>query len=61
VIGELEAAVEIALHTTRTVCDCFYIALAVALNCTLVTADTRLLEGLRESRIASYVKRVGQL
>ncbi|MHC5034678.1 MAG: type II toxin-antitoxin system VapC family toxin [Planctomycetota bacterium] len=57
----LEAAVEIALQTARTVYDCLYVALAVAMNATLVTADASLLDGLRESGLACYAKHVGQL
>jgi predicted nucleic acid-binding protein len=57
----LEAAVEIALQTARTVYDCLYVALAVALNATLVTADARLLEGLGESTLAAYARHVSQL
>ena len=56
----LEGAVEIALRTARSVYDCLYVALAVALDTTLVTADTHLLEGLRESRLAPYAQHVGR-
>jgi predicted nucleic acid-binding protein len=57
----LEAAVEIALQTARAVYECLYVALAVALNATLVTADAQLLSGLRESGVARYAKHVGEL
>ena len=57
----LDGAVEIALGTASSVYDCLYVALAVALDTTLVTADTRLLEGLRETQLASCAMHVGQL
>ena len=57
----LEAAVEIALQTARTVYDSLYVALAVALNGTLVTADEPLVNALRESGLAARVKHVRDL
>ncbi len=57
----LEAAVEIAVQTARTVYDSLYVALAVALHGTLVTADEPLLNALRESRLAGYVMHVREL
>lgn len=57
----LEGAVEIALQTAHAVYDCLYVALAVALDGTLVTADARLLEGLGKSMLARYTKHVGRL
>ncbi len=57
----LEGAMEIALRTTRTVYDSVYVALAVALDCPFVTADTRLSNALRSSAFSSYVRHVAQL
>jgi predicted nucleic acid-binding protein len=43
----VEPAFEIALATGRTVYESFYLALAVALNCKLVTADQKLFDALQ--------------
>jgi predicted nucleic acid-binding protein len=44
----LEAAVELAVHTARTVYDCLYVVLALLLDCPFVTADQRLVNALRK-------------
>jgi len=51
----LEAALEIALGTGRTVSDCVYLALAVALECRLITADERLVNALADTPFAANV------
>jgi predicted nucleic acid-binding protein len=56
----LEAALEIALGTGRSVYDSVYVALAVALECPLVTADERLVNALATGSLASYVLWVGR-
>jgi predicted nucleic acid-binding protein len=57
----LEAAVAIALHTSRTVYDSFYLALAVLLKCPFVTADDHLLNALRGSSLSDHVRHVKEL
>ena len=57
----LEGALEIALETRRTVYDSLYLALSVALSCTLVTADARLSNALRDSPLARHVSRLSHL
>jgi predicted nucleic acid-binding protein len=56
----LEGALEIALGTGRSVHDSVYVALAVALECPLVTADERLVNALKGGSLASYVRWVGR-
>ena len=51
----LEGALEIALGTGRSVYDSVYVALAVALECPLVTADERLVNSLAGSALAAHV------
>jgi predicted nucleic acid-binding protein len=51
----LELAFDIALATGRTVYDSIYVALAVALNCKLVTADQKLYDALRAGPFADDV------
>lgn len=55
----LEGALEIALETGRSVYDSVYVALAVALECRLVTADERLVNALAGGPLASHVLWVG--
>jgi predicted nucleic acid-binding protein len=51
----LEPAFDIALATGRTVYDSIYMALAVALNCKLMTADQKLYSALRAGPFADDV------
>ena len=44
----LEAALEITMRTGRTVYDSLYVALAVQMDCRLVTADERLYNALKD-------------
>jgi predicted nucleic acid-binding protein len=55
----LEGALEIAIGTGRSVYDSVYVALAVALDCRLVTADERLVNTLARGPLASQVVWVG--
>lgn len=55
----LGGALEIALATGRSVYDSVYVALAVALECRLVTADERLVNALAGGPLASHVLWVG--
>jgi predicted nucleic acid-binding protein len=55
----LEGALEIALGTGRSVYDSVYMALAVALECPLVTADECLVNALAGGSLASHVLWVG--
>ena len=57
----LESAFEIALATGRTVYDSLYLALALALDCPLVTADERFANALRGTRLAANVLWIGDL
>jgi predicted nucleic acid-binding protein len=55
----LEGAVEIALGTGRSVYDSVYLALAVGLNCQLVTADERFANALADGPLGRHVLWVG--
>jgi predicted nucleic acid-binding protein len=56
----LEAALELALHTDRTVNDSLYVALAILLDCPVVTADHRLVSALVRSGLSADVRHVAQ-
>ena len=56
----LDGALEIALETGRSVYDSVYVALAVALECRLVTADERLVNALAGGSLASHVLWLGR-
>jgi len=51
----LEGALEIALGTGRSVYDSMYLALALALECRLVTADERFANALAGGPLAAHV------
>ena len=54
--GELaDVALELAMHTGRTVYDCLYLALAVKTRCILVTGDRRLANALADGPLAAHV------
>lgn len=54
----VEAALEIAFAHRRTVYDALYVALAVARDAVLVTADDRLVEALEPGPLAGHVERL---
>jgi predicted nucleic acid-binding protein len=56
----LEAALEIALASGRSVYDSIYVALAVALGCPLITADERLVNALAQDPLAPHVRLLGK-
>lgn len=51
----MEAAVEIAIRTGRTVYDSLYMALAMQLPCPMVTADEKLFNATRGGPMAPFV------
>ena len=55
----LHGALEIALMTGRGVYDSIYLALAVALQCRLATADERMVNALASGPLASNVMWIG--
>jgi predicted nucleic acid-binding protein len=50
-----EAALEIAIRTGRSVYDSQYVALAVQLNCRLVTADEKHYNALKDGPLGIYI------
>ncbi len=58
----LDAALALALHLRRPIYDCVYLALAVARDIPLVTADEKLVAAAgRVAAVASHVKRLGDI
>lgn len=57
----IESALEIAVDSGRTVYDACYIALAMLNACQVVTADQRLVNGLRHSRYSQFVMKLADL
>jgi predicted nucleic acid-binding protein len=55
----LPGALEIAFDTGRSVYDSIYVALAVALECRLATADERLANAIAETPLARHVVWIG--
>ena len=51
----LSAAVEIAVESGQTVYDCTYLALAIALDCPVITADRKFFLGLRNTRFRNQI------
>ena len=52
----IAAALEIAISYRRTVYDALYLALAVARDCTFITADDRLARALGRGPLARHVR-----
>lgn len=52
----LEAALEIAMRTGRTVYDSLYVALAIQMESRLVTADEELYNALKDGPLGGYVR-----
>ncbi|MBE3123419.1 MAG: type II toxin-antitoxin system VapC family toxin [Planctomycetes bacterium] len=57
----VEAALELALRTKRTVYDCLYLALAVRTKTVLVSGDKRLVNALAGSPLEKYIAWIGSL
>ncbi len=51
----LEAALEIAMRTGRTVYDSLDVALAVQLDCRVVTADEKLYNALKDEPLGAHI------
>jgi predicted nucleic acid-binding protein len=56
----LAPALEIAIATNRTVYDCLYLALAMELGGTVVTADERWINALQNSPFARFLRLLGR-
>jgi plasmid stability protein len=56
----LAPALQIAIATNRTVCDSLYLALAMELGGTVVTADERWANALQGSPFARFVRRLNK-
>ena len=57
----LELALEVAFDVSRTVYDSGYLALAMLLDCQLVTADQKLFNALQDGSYAAHVCWVANL
>lgn len=53
-------ALAMASATGRTVYDCLYVALAVSLDCRMISADKRLVNALATTPLAKHVVWIGQ-
>jgi predicted nucleic acid-binding protein len=56
----LEAALELALHTARTVYASLYVSLAMLLECPFVTADQRLVSALRRTGLSPDIRHISR-
>jgi predicted nucleic acid-binding protein len=55
----VEAALELAMRTDRSVYDCLYLALAVKTRSVLVSADNRLVNALAGTPLAKHIAWIG--
>ena len=55
----VEAALELALRTGRSVYDCLYLALAVKTRSVLLSADKRLVNALAGTPLAKHIAWIG--
>lgn len=55
----IPAALDIALRVRRTVYDCSYLALAIELDCPLVTADRKFYDAVAATPLAKHIHWVG--
>lgn len=56
----LQSALDIAIGFERTVYDALYLAIAVAEDCRLVTADERLVRALEGTALEPFVRELAQ-
>lgn len=54
------AALDLAIETGRTVYDCLYLAVAIAERGVMVTADEKLVNGLKAGVFGRWVRWVGE-
>ena len=54
-LGIAEGGFELAVQTGRSLYDCLYLALAVSIDATVVTADLRFLNALADSPVSPYI------
>jgi len=57
----MDPAFELAVETHRSLYDCLFVALAVLLEGTMVTADRRLYDALSSGRLSEHLCWVGDL
>jgi len=52
----LEAALQLAMRTDRTVYDCLFLALAIRSGCQMVTNDRRMVNALKGTPVARHIR-----
>ncbi|HBO45166.1 MAG TPA: PIN domain nuclease [Planctomycetaceae bacterium] len=55
----VETALELAIQTGRTVCDCLYVALAIAHDVKMISGDRRLVNALSRGPLQAHVAWIG--
>ena len=56
----VDAALQLALQTERTVYDCLYLALAVQEKAVMVTGDQRLANAMASSPLRKHISWIGE-